>query len=631
MPRLISLFLLLSFLFALTLSLTSCSDNNPLDENEVESGSDVSNEEDDESNKGETAVLIAPTLRDFPDRRSQKFSKIEYKRPDIASLSSKIISVSNSIKANEISYESSLAEIEKIDKDYSSLLTNVNYVNIKHSENLLDEYWSVENSYLTEGYPSYRKAIEELLVTCARSERAEDYERDAFGEGLIEEYKDGGVMTDRLVALLENEAELENSYTSLSKDTIIISYKIFDDTYNNIIAFYEEHYGKDTQTYKCAKAECEVLYNKALSEKRVEIFINLMKVRRDISTEMGMSSYVEYAYEARGHDYTPEKMQSYLSGIKSSILPIYSILDYYLFQAYFNTTEEIPLDRISLINNSYYVSQDLSEEYAEIYSYMLGYELFSIEPYKNGRSENSFTTYLEDYDSPYLFVGCDGDINDYMTLAHEFGHFIDGFINGGEDTSLALMEVSSTAYELLSILPLSKRVGADASKYIFYSKIRESLTTILFQGFYALFEHYAYEIPRDEINENTLSEALFKAATDIGLNADALVENENAGIYSSLDYVLIYHLFKQPFYVESYALSSATALDIFFIELEAEGSGLNAYLDLVNRDEGDLTFEEFLTDSGLLSPFSKDYLKGIADKIHLEIFGTYLYEKRKSA
>ncbi len=630
MSRLISLFLLLSFLFALSLSITSCAGNTPTDENELESGEGDA-KEDGESNEDELPALIAPTLKDFPDRRSQRFSKIEYNRPDIDSLSSKIRAVSDSIRDNQISYENSLDEIEKIDKDYSSLLTNVNYVNIKHSENLLDEYWSRENSYLTEGYPSYRKAIEELLVVCAQSEKAEDYERDAFGEGLIEQYKDGGVMTDTLVALLENEAELENSYTSLSKDTIIISYKIFEDTFNNIIAFYEEHYGKNTQTYRSAKAECEMLYNKELSKKRVEIFVNLMKVRRDIATEMGMSGYIEYAYEARGHDYTKEKMQDYLSGIKTSILPIYSILDYYLFQAYFNTTKEIPLDRISLINNSYNVSRALSSDYADIYSYMLGYELFSIEPYSNGRSESSFTTYLEDYDSPYLFVGCDGDVNDYMTLAHEFGHFIDGFINGGDDTSLALMEISSTAYELLSIVPLSEMVNSETSKYIFYSKIRDSLTTILFQGFYALFEHYAYEIPRNEISEDTLSDALVKAATDIGLNAGALVENESAGIYSKLDYVLIYHLFKQPFYVESYALSCATALDIFFIELEDKGAGLDAYIDLVNRDEGDLTFEEFLADAGLESPFSNDFLKKIADKIHLEIFGTYLYEKRKSA
>lgn len=628
MPKLISLFLLLSLLLLVALSLASCTEYIPEDEGTA----DKSDLPEDEGEKNEQPTLVAPTLKDFGHRRAKKFSQIEYKRPDISALSSKTLELCEGIKNSEISYENSLLEIKKIDAELTSLLTSIRYVSVKHSENLLDEYWTGENSYLTESYPSYKKALEELLVSCAQSEYADSYEKDAFGEGFVEKYKDGTVITDTLVTLLEREAELENGYTALSEDTIVITYKIFTDTYNNILAFYEEHYGKNTLSYKSAMAECELLYKKELSKKQIEIFTELIKVRRDIADELGMTSYIEYVYDTRGYDYTPAMMLKYLSEIKSGILPIYSILDYYLFQTYFNTTKEISLDRISLINNGYYASFGISEEYADIYAYMLGYELFSIEPYtKDGRAETSFTTYLDNYDSPFLFVGCDGNITDYMTLSHEFGHFIDGFINDGENTTLALMEISSTAYELLSIIPLSKNIGSDGAKYLYYSKVKDCLTSIIFQGFYALFEHYAYAIPKDKISEATLTEAMVKAATDIGLNADALSVKEESGIFSRLDYVFVHHLFTEPLYVEAYALSSLTSLDIFYTELEKSGAGISAYVDLVCRDEGDLSFEEFLIDAGLKSPFSEGYLKEIADKIHLNIFGTYLYEKRKAA
>jgi hypothetical protein len=85
-----------------------------------------------------------------------------------------------------------------------------------------------------------------------------------------------------------------------------------------------------------------------------------------------------------------------------------------------------------------------------------------------------------------------------------------------------------------------------------------------------------------------------------------------------------------PFYIQSYCTSILSALEIYFIEKEAFGKGFETYLDLIDRTEEGLSYLEELEAAGLTSPFEKDFLKTIADKIHFELLGYhYYYNKLK--
>ena len=68
-------------------------------------------------------------------------------------------------------------------------------------------------------------------------------------------------------------------------------------------------------------------------------------------------------------------------------------------------------------------------------------------------------------------------------------------------------------------------------------------------------------------------------------------------------------------------------MEIYFLELESKGAGIEAYLKLINRGEKNKTFEEHVTDAGLTSPFAKDVLKELADNIHYNILGSYYYSE----
>ena len=134
-----------------------------------------------------------------------------------------------------------------------------------------------------------------------------------------------------------------------------------------------------------------------------------------------------------------------------------------------------------------------------------------------------------------------------------------------------------------------------------------AMVTLIFQGFYAKAEELIYALPYDKITKESLDAEVVKAATSFSLNTNYI--NDVSAIF-------ITHTFLYPFYVQSYCTSAAVSLEIYFAELKSEGAGFEIYKELITREEGGLTFEEYLTEAGLTSPFEVDYLKGIANGLY---------------
>ena len=613
MSRLISLLLLIAIITASCLAMTACTEDPSSDDDTAESPAPDCGDKE----------IVTPSLKDYSDKRTVKLSQIVYQRPDIPAAIEAFSAISELIRSGEGDFEQIIAAVEELEDDYESILTMRSYTQFMRSADIKSEYWQGEYAVISESYPEFASAIEDLFVAAAQSPDAERYEDEYFGEGLIEKYAGGGTLTDTLVALYERERELENRSSSLSGANVVISYKSMTDTYDNVIAFYEEHYGKDSASCKSAVAACTALYERECSRINRECFVELVKVRRDIADELGFNTYVPVAYDDMSHDYTEEQMLGYLNDISESVIPVYAVLSTYIFNTYFDKHSAPSLDRCSLINGLYYVLSDMDEELADIYSYMLAFELYDVEMSSDERSGGSFTTYLNGYDAPLLFVSTEGRVSDYFTLSHEFGHFADYFINGSSTASVDISEVSSTSLELLSLLALEGKLSAAEYKYLQYAEICSALETFVYQGFYALFEHYVYAIGEDDISERAIIDAMKRAARDMGLNPDALVANESLGVYSPLDYVLIPHIIEYPFYVESYCTSLSVALEIYYKEVDFEGSGVGAYKVLLDRSEGHSSFLEELDGAGLTSPFADGALEELAYKLYYDILGDY--------
>ncbi len=501
-----------------------------------------------------------------------KFDSIVYSRPDADALVAGLLAASEAIEKNVTTYSEQLEAVTELTDEYSHFLSMYAYANIKNYQNSADELFSTEFAYLSEKYTEIADAIEELMVSAARSPHAKRFESEYFGEGLIEEYSGGESLSDKVVALMKTEADLVARYTSLKRGDL---------------------------------AEMKSIY------------LELLRVRSRIASEMGYDSYREYAYEQNGYSYDAGEMLDLTADIAKYAVPVYQKLDNKVFKNFFKKNDAPLLETGVLINTLSDVYENLDNNFSDVYSYMLHFGLFDISGAEEARFDGAFTTYLDAYESPFLFVTSDGSSIDYLALSHEFGHFTDFFKNGGSDVQLDLIEVYSQGMTMLTLLELDEHMSATEYKYLFYTQLEEMLLTLVFQGYYARFEHLVYDLKYEEINEVNVNRVVMQAAADMSMPSH---------YYSTLNAVMIPHLFVHPFYVESYCTSLTAAMQIFFAEYKKEGDGLAIYNELLEREIGS-TLVENLKRVDLKSPFTSGLIRDMVDDIHYLVLGAPYFDE----
>lgn len=517
-------------------------------------------------------VAIKIPSSDTFGRDVVEFDSIIYSRPDTGALVAGLLAARDGVLENVIPYSEQLDAVIELEDEYTDFLTMYAYASIQTYRDSADEVYSVELAHLSEEYAEIVDAIEELMVAAASSPHAESFEREYFGEGLIKKYADGESLSDKVVALVKTEAELEARYTATKHGHL---------------------------------AEMK------------EIYLELLRVRRMIAVEMGYDSYRDYAYEQNGYCYAPTQMMDMITDISKYAVPVYQKLSRRVFTNYFKKNAAAELETGVLVNTLAEVYGELDGDFSDVYSYMLHFGLFDISEADEGRFDGAFTTYLSGYESPYLFVTSDGNTADYLTLSHEFGHFTDFFKNGDADVQLDLLEVYSQGMTMLTLLKLDEKMSAKDYQYLFYTQLEDMLLTLIYQGYYARFEHIVYELDYDEINEVNVSRAAKQAASEMSLPSY---------YYGTMNAVMIPQLFVQPFYVESYCTSLTAAMQIFFAEYESEGDGLELYRALLDREAGS-TLAQNLERVNMDSPFKSGLIYRMVDEIHYLVLGAPYFDE----
>ena len=559
-------------------------------------------------------LLVVPAYRDY-GRSSVDFSAITYSRPNIEAAISDFLSLADTVSENAVSFDNQLLGIQTLDDVFFEISSMYTYANIMSKKNTSNSYWNGEFSYISVNFPRLSKAIEDLYVACAQSVHNERFEEEYFGDGLIEEYYDGGNYSDTLVSLLEAEASLEAEYSALSTSTVTISYKEMNGTVDFLINHYYDKYGKNPvteATYVYHRTMIINLYYTRYAVLANPIFISLLKTRSLIKDELDIDSYTDYAYEGLGHDYGKDETVELLSDVSQFIMPLY----YKLFTEVFKTYEKPDgleaEHENAIINTVYSVLEESDEQLFEAFCYMLQHGLFDISPASSERYDGAFTAYIDKYNSPFIFISTKGDVTDYFTVLHEFGHFFDAYVNYGKNASLDLSEISSQALELLIIKDLGDKLGVGVSDYLIIRQFEEFLATIRTQSFYSMIEHKIYELSYDDITESRINSIIAECEQKFYYPT---------GTFTLNDLTYIPHLMLYPAYVQSYTTSALVSLELLFMELDEEGTGLSAYKELLLRGD-ESSFESELLRTGLRSPFDTEFIKYTVDKIHYFIYGS---------
>lgn len=609
MKKLIAILLLICMMT----SLVAC--KKPKDEEKTP----VTNPSGPPTDNGGTTETPAPTIAvpEYKDygRGSQDFGKIVYTRPNIQSVIGQFDAVMSKIRDNVVEISEQIADLRSLEEPLANVKTMYALVEINQSKNASVKYWNDEADYFATYYPKLIQATEKLIVACAQSVHKEELESGYFGYS-IDEYADGGIYTDEVVILMDAEARLENEFSSLSTATVEISYSRFGvdepfvGTVDEVKAQLKEYFGNDTTAYNNVLPLIDNLYKQKLGKLSEEIYVELIKVRRLIADELGYESYTQLAYSTLGYDYAEEDILALLEDVRKYVYTVTDALTTEVFAGY--EPPKVSIDRVTLMNTLYKTYGDMGGDYKDAYSYMLQHGLYDVSPKAENRYNGAFATYLETNSSPFIFVTTTGLMSDYTKVAHEFGHFLDGYLNYGAEDSLSTMEVSSQAMELLTLLKLKGTIYTPEYRYLNYVTVSTYLYDVLLaQSFYTAFEHMAYALNYSEITEDKLEEVLREAhALVYGESTEALELND----------VAVPHTILYPCYVESYVVSALVSLDIFFTEIDNVGDGLAVYEALI-RDVKDLSFSERLAAAGIDSPFGEGKVKDIANRIYSYMAG----------
>lgn len=496
------------------------------------------------------------------------YAQMEYTRPDMEQIDlllQDVIDLAAQGKSLDDVVDGILAFYDAYDRFY----TNYDLSYIRYCGDLTDSYWESEYNFCEENTAVMDAGLDALYRALAASPLRDALEGDDyFGAGFFDAYEGESLYTDEFLALLEQETALTNQYYAITADALDTVF------YSN--AFFE-NYG--TQM--------------------ADVFVQLVALRQQIAAYAGYDSYPEFAYDFYYYrDYTPEQALSYMDNIQVELAGLYIAL--YSSDTWYYDYRQTP------VKATYHFVQSCAETMggtiAEAFSLLDEAKLYDIS-YSENKLDSSFVVFLSSYEEPFIFMNPDQLRSDYLTLAHEFGHFANHFASSGSNAGIDVAEVFSQGMEYLSLC-----YGTDTESLTKY-KMADCLSTYIEQSAYAAFEHQVYDLTGEDLTVENVHALYERIGQSYGLDSWG---------WDSRDYVTIEHFFTNPMYVISYVVSNDAAFQFYRMEQETPGTGLELFQQCLDTE--DAYFLTFVAAAGLEDPFQPGRLQEVRQILETVLF-----------
>ena len=515
------------------------------------------------------------------------FEDMEYTRPDAAALCKALGELEKLVK-NGGSFDEVGAAFEAAYSDYSLFNTMDSLSYIRHTIDLNDEYYETENNWCEEQSPLIEQALEKCYIAMGQSDLRDRLEEEYFTEGFFDFYDENQIYSnDRVVKLMQKDNDLQAQYMALQSDQTI--------EWNGEEVLYEDIIGDESLDYDSYLRAYQLYYNK-YNPQVGEIFAEMIRTRNEIAKELGYDTFADFAYSYYyDRDYTPEEAEDYLSDIAAELAPMY-------FYAVYGAQSTTPCSTDEVLDLFEKTVYRFGGEFATSYEFMQAYDLMDITD-SSSKMPGSYVTYLSSYQMPFLYVSPTGKLDDLLTCCHEFGHFVDGFVNCNGTSSIDCNEIFSQGLEFLSLS--RAELDDDEREALTISKVADSLLTFVSQAAYAEFELRAYALPDDQLNTEGLNALFLECMEEFGQSYTGMEDIIAPG------WIDIQHFLIAPYYVISYCVSNDAALQIFQLE-EENGTGLETYRALMSTSSGN-TILALLEENGMESPFEPGRVEELAD------------------
>lgn len=628
MSRLLSLFCILSILVPCLLMLTACKDE---DDNPSTPVTPPKNEEE------KAPELYIPGAGNFAGHTLENFSTFIYSAPNTEELLSALTLASTRLKSEDTTYEIALSTVGTVERVFANYMSMLSYAQICYANNQKDSYFSEEYKRLYASQPQVSFEMEKFFSAVAASKHGATLaETGYFPSDIVERYKNGGIYTEQTLPLFVQENELMIAADAISYDTVTITYSKLTDTVTNVLSTLANTYGEASAEYQQAKTRCDTLYQKAANQKRAEIFLSLLSVRRDIADALGYESYAHFAAEHLGYSARKEDVFAVLSTIETYILPVYQELSSMdCFGSNTGKNEKIPYPEQTMNNlTKFYESK--GGKLFEGYNYLLQHALFSIGNAGEERASGAFASFLPNRTQPYLFVGMSGTSEDYIMTAGAVGDALYFYQNNQSTDAFCsvlrkpeLSDAFNLSLRLLTLQgmkeSLSNKDGLLSDSYytiLLKNEMYNAFQITLTQCMRTQIEWEVYALQKDAISLQAVNEIVARAAGRF--DCFEIQDGAPTALSISTENLLDYDMLHAPTKSFSDITSIYVALSLFSKEVDNSGAGFASFETLLKADTKNQTYMQILSDLFIPAPTENESARALASSLY-EVMTGYSY------
>lgn len=542
----------------------------------------------------------------------QKFSQIEYSRPDFRRLQKQVRAQIRRLKAAG-SYEEAKGAYQTAEAALTDVLTMVTVAHIRNSLNTADPFYDGEMKYIGRVsallMPLLKRGTGALLSSPFRPRFEAEFGKQLFsGFELQQRLASSRVVLDKM-----REAKLSRRYKKL----VAACKTDFMGETCNFYGLLKHMESPDREVRKAAYLEWEKLYEN-IADELDSIFTRLVSLRVRMARKLGLRDYIDMAYYGKGRtDYTREDVAAFREQVRTVIVPAVDrfrklqakrlgvdSLKYYDEALLFPEGNADPVGgQEVLVPAAAAMYHELSPETGEFFDFMREYELFDLET-RPGKQVGGYCTALAGYKAPYIFSNFNGTAADVGVLTHEAGHAFAGYTAARCQPTLAYLtstseinEIESMAMEHFAYPWMGTFFPKDQAEKARFTHLFNALAVIPYIVTVDEFQHRVFEKPgMNAAGRRAMWRELEKKYMP-WRDYDGVPFLEEGGFWMQK-----LHIFLHPFYYIDYALAQTCAFELYGTMKKDRHSAWCSYM-LLCRSGGSLGYFELLDLAGLRNPF----------------------------
>ena len=551
-----------------------------------------------------------------------QFQEYAYQHMDALSLQKQLSELAEQIQqANNIEQVQDC--IKKVDTIRRFVATQVSLVEIRHTVDTKDAYYTKEQEYLDTVLPELEKDYEKINRALLESSFLEELKHRLPETFFLQKEMDLKAFDPIIIEDMQEENRLMTKYQAL-----IASAEIpFDGEIYNLSSLEVKTNSSDRIVRKRA---LQAYWNwfEQHEEEVAQIFDQMIKVRTRMAQKLGYDNFIALGY-ARMHryDYNQEDVAKYRRQVLKDVVPLCSALykrqqkrlGYDTLHAWDEKVEFLQgnptpkYDRAELVKRAQKMYHELSKETGVFFDFMVEHELLDLDS-KPGKAAGGYCTFMPDYKSPFIFANFNQTQHDAEVLTHEAGHAYqiyesrDIYPSDCVWPTYESCEIHSMSMEFFTHPWMQSFFEEDVNRY-YYSHMAGSLKFLPYGVLVDHFQHEVYTHPEMSHKERMDTWRRLEKEYLPHKNYEEVEILERGGWWMRQA-----HIFMSPFYYIDYTLAQVCAMQ-FWARMENKDPKAFEDYQHICKIGGTLPFRKIVKEAGLIVPFEEGCLAQVTGSV----------------